>query len=194
MSDAATRDETTTEAGATRLGLRLSSHALSPAARRRLTYLLLAKSIAEALLVTAVAVGFYYYAFNPYFRGAVDVADAARVAGWAVDAARPQSRVEVQLYIDERFVASTTADVPRPDVLAAGRAADERHGFVFDLPPQRAGEHEARVYFVHSSGGGARRTLQLVGRPVSFRVASAPSAPDGSTAGADASHEGAARP
>ena len=139
-----------------------------PAARARLAHLLIAKSIAEALLTGALAVGFYYSAFNPHFRGSVDEANARRVAGWVVDESRPAARVEVQLYVDGKFVASRLADEARPDVRAAGRAADDRHGFSFPLRVQEGGEHEARVYAVHASGGAARRTLQLIGRAVSF--------------------------
>lgn len=138
----------------------------------RLTHLLIAKSILEALFVAALAVGFHYLAFNPYFRGWVDVADATRVSGWALNEADHAAHIEVQLYVDGRFAASRVADLARADVLAAGRAMDERHGFSFDTPPLPDGEHEARVYAVHASSGGLRRTLQLIGRPMPFRVES----------------------
>jgi hypothetical protein len=142
----------------------------SVAARARLANVIIAKSIAEALLVSAFAVGFYYLAFNPHFRGSVDEAGERRIAGWVTDESRPAEHVEVQLYVDGKFVASRLADEVRPDIRAAGRAADERHGFTFPFPTREAGEHEARVYAVHASGDGARRTLQLVGRPVRFTV------------------------
>jgi hypothetical protein len=139
-------------------------------ARARLTHLLIAKSIAEALFVAAIAVGFYYTAFNPYFRGWSDHADARHIYGWVINEASPYERVEVQLYIDNRFVASRQANLSRPDVLAEGRSRDEWCGFEFDTPPLAAGEHEALVYAVHSSGGGARRTLQQIGRPLRFQI------------------------
>jgi hypothetical protein len=141
-----------------------------PGALARLTHYLIAKAIIEALLVGALAVGFYLTAFNPFFRGTVDEADARHVYGWVVNERAPGLRVEVQLYVDDRFVASRVADLPRPDVKAAGRAQDERHGFSFDTPPLGPGEHEARVYVVHESGQGVRRTLQLLGTPKHFRV------------------------
>jgi hypothetical protein len=136
----------------------------------RLTHFLIAKSIIEALLVGALAVGFYLTAFNPFFRGTVDSADSQHVNGWAVNERAPGARVEVQLYIDGRFAQSRVADLARPDVKAAGRAVDEWHGFSFDTPPLDPGEHEARVYVVHASGEGARRTLQLLGNPKRFNV------------------------
>jgi hypothetical protein len=37
-------------------------------------------------------------------------------------------------------------------------------------PALRAGEHEARVYALHSSSAGARPTLQLIGKPFRFRI------------------------
>jgi hypothetical protein len=144
--------------------------AVAPALGARLTHFLIAKSIFEALFVGALAVGFYLTAFNPYFRGSLDYADASHVAGWVVNQADPQARVEVQLYIDGRFAGHTEAKVSRPDVLAAGRAADESHGFVFDTPTLSPGQHEARVYAVHLSGAGIRRTLQLLDKPRIFNV------------------------
>jgi hypothetical protein len=142
----------------------------APKVRARLTNFLIAKSIAEALFVGALAVTFYLTAFTPFFRGSLDHADARHVAGWVVNQARPQSHVEVQLYIDGRFAGNGTANLSRPDVKAAGRAEDENHGFTFDLPALPAGPHEARVYAVHVSGEGQRRTLQLVDKPLVFSV------------------------
>ncbi len=54
--------------------------------------------------------------------------------------------------------------------MAAGLASDAAHGYAFETPPLRPGEHVARVYAVHESGGGVRRTLQLVGEARTFRV------------------------
>ena len=149
---------------------RAETAALTPAAARRVTTLVIAKGALDLLFVSALAVGFSYFAFHPHFRGSLDHADARSVRGWVVDRARPERPVEVQLYVDGRFVAAALADRPRPDVHARGYAPDERHGFVFDLGDslQGGGEHEARVYAVHSSDDGERRTLQLVGRPLRF--------------------------
>ena len=143
---------------------------MEPEGRARLAHFLIGKSIVETLLVGALAVSFYLTAFTPFFRGSLDAADSRHVAGWVVNHNEPHARVEVQLYIDGRFVDHRAADAPRPDVLAAGRAADELHGFVFDTPPLPAGQHEARVYAVHASGAGLRRTLQLVDKPLTFTV------------------------
>lgn len=145
----------------------------APEMKARLTNFLIAKSIIEALFVGALAVGFYLTAFTPFFRGTLDYADARHIAGWVVNQAEPQAHVEVQLYIDGRFAGNRQADLSRPDVKAAGRAEDESHGFVFDTPQLPAGQHEARVYAVHMSGEGQRRTLQLVGKPLVFSITAA---------------------
>ena len=136
--------------------------------RARLIHLLLSKSIAEALLIAAVAVAFYFATTNPGLRGVLDQADKALVSGWAVDENDPASRVELQLFIDDKFIAAGRADQYRPDVHASNRAADDWHGFSFTSPPLPAGQHEARVYAVHSNDGGARRTLQMIGKPFRF--------------------------
>jgi hypothetical protein len=134
-----------------------------------LIHVLLAKSVLEALLVGVLAVGFFFIAFPPYFQGWGE-ATPHTISGWAVNNHSPADRVEVQLFIDDEFVASGTADQERPDVSEAGRAADPRHGYTFPIPPQTQGEHVARVYAVHSSGSGVRKTLQLLGDPIKFTV------------------------
>ena len=139
-------------------------------ARARLIHLLISKSMAEALLIAAVAVGFYFATTNPNLRGVLDNADRTWVTGWAVDEGNPGSRVEVQLFVDDAFVAAGTANQYRPDVHEAKRADDDWHGFALRVPTLNPGDHEARVYAVHPNGGGARRTLQLIGKPFSFRI------------------------
>ncbi len=138
--------------------------------KSKLGHLLIAKSMAEALLIAAVSVGFYFVTTNPYLRGVLDYADNQTVAGWAVDEGQPAARIEVQLYIDGIFVGDQAAAEFRPDLRAAKRAEDDWHGFVFRIPPIPPGEHEARVYATHVSGAGARRTMQLIGKPLRFRI------------------------
>lgn len=140
--------------------------------RSKLIHLLISKSIAEALLVAVIAVGFYFATSNPDLRGVLDVANAETVNGWAVDEAKPWTRVEVQLFIDNEFVADKDAAEFRPDVHSAKRAEDDWHGFVFATPPLPAGEHEARVYALLPTATGTRRTLQLIGKPFRFRIES----------------------
>jgi len=151
------------------LGLKHIVYRMKKQSRSKLVHLLISKSMAEALLVTAIAVGFYFATTNRHLRGVLDRADGQTVTGWVVDEAHPTKHVEVQLFIDDNFCGHGRADQFRPDVHEAKRAEDDWHGFVFQTPALRPGEHEARVYALHSSGAGERRTLQLIGKPFRFR-------------------------
>lgn len=142
--------------------------------RTGLVNLLIGKSIVEAIVVTAVAAGFYISTTNPDLRGWLDHADAQTISGWAVDQKNPGRRVEVQLFIDDQFVEQRAAADFRPDVHRAGRAADDWHGFTFTTPVLPPGAHEARVYLLHRGASPARRTLQIVGKPLRFTIPSAP--------------------
>lgn len=147
---------------------------LSARGRERLSRVLTAKSLAEVVFLVALVAAFSYSHFNTHFRGSLDVADARSVGGWVVDESAPDAQVEVELYIDGHFVARRRADAPRPDVLAAGRAASPHHGYVFETPrlPPREGEYEARVFAAHAGADAAHATLQQVGETKRFRVAS----------------------
>jgi len=137
----------------------------------RLVNLLIGKSIAETILVGAIAVGVYLNAFPPTFHGWGEAVAASRsIAGWAVNDADPWERVEVQLFIDGKLSGTQLANLSRPDVTAAGWSKDEWHGYNFALPSLAAGEHEARVYALRESGGATRYTLQLLGDPIKFVV------------------------
>ncbi|MFL6256988.1 MAG: hypothetical protein ACJ74T_18430 [Pyrinomonadaceae bacterium] len=129
-----------------------------------------------ALVCVTVAAGAYvvqveYSSFPPRFRGFGEVTRKGEVAGWAVDASRPGARIEVELYIDGRFVAHGVASLPRPDVLAAGRATDADCGYRFPLPTLAVGTHEARIYALHAPGPAERRTLKQLGDPLRFDTA-----------------------
>lgn len=135
------------------------------------THLLIGIPLAAALVLGAASVCVHYVFFPPRFSGWGEVAEAARsISGWVVNRGGASGPVEVQLYIDDRFVAQGLADLPRPDVAAAGWAKDDRCGYSFKVPPLSIGEHEARVYAVHRIGGGSHVTLQTTGNPLRFRV------------------------
>lgn len=137
----------------------------------QLVNLLIGKSIAETLLVGALAVAVYLNAFPPTFHGWGEaVTETWSIAGWAVNDADPGERVQVQLFIDGKLKSAQTAELRRPDVVAAGWAKDEWHGYNFALPSQPPGTHEARVYAVRESRGAQRYTLQLLGDPIRFVV------------------------
>jgi hypothetical protein len=135
-----------------------------------LVHVLIGKSIAETLLVGALAVFAFLTILPPYFHGWGEVTDTG-ISGWVVNNATPWDRLEVELFVDGKYIAARVANESRPDVAAAGWAKDEWHGYKFPLTSLSAGLHEARVYALHASGGGTRRSLQLVGDPIRFSVA-----------------------
>jgi hypothetical protein len=135
----------------------------------KLVHVLLAKSLAETILVGSLSIIFFMTVFPPYFHGWGE-ATPVGIAGWAVNSSSPWERVEVQLFIDGNLVANGVANLSRPDVQAAGWSKDEWHGYNFQVAPLTPGIHEARVYALHSTAGEARKTLQLLGDPIRFSV------------------------
>jgi hypothetical protein len=136
---------------------------------KKLVNLLLAKSILETIFVGALALIVYTKLFPPTFHGWGEaVVEARSISGWAVDDADPWRRVELQLFIDGKLVETQVAQLSRPDVVAAGWAKDEWHGYTFAVNGLSEGTHEARVYALHKSGD--RYTLQLLGNPIQFDV------------------------
>lgn len=134
-----------------------------------LVHVLIGKSIVESLLIAALAIGFFFTAFPPYYRGWGEVSDQ-RVSGWAVNSAVPLERVVVQLFVDGRLVANGIANEFRPDVRQAGWATDDYHGYSFMLERLNPGDHEVRVYALHKQGDGENQTLQLLGDPILFKT------------------------
>lgn len=134
--------------------------------RSQLVNLLAGKSILEMILVGTLAVVVWTKVFPPTFHGWGEVVDSRTIAGWAVNSASPGERVEVQLFVDGKLYGSQVAQLSRPDVVAAGWAKDEWHGYNFALSELARGNHEARVYALRRSG--KRITLQLLGDPITF--------------------------
>src|ERR1700674_1662059 len=117
--------------------------------RISLVHLIVAKSIIETLLVSALVVVYFLDAF-PHIHGWGEVAQQA-ISGWAVNSRNPSERVEVQLYVDDKFVARTVASQSRRQVVVGGWATDEWHGFTIPVSAMELGNHEARVYAIHNS-------------------------------------------
>jgi hypothetical protein len=137
----------------------------------KLSNLLIGKAVIETVLVGIVAVVSYVNLFPPTFHGWGEVLPQSRsLAGWAVNNSSPWERVEVQLFVDNKFSATQMAALSRPDVQSAGWSRDEWHGYSFQLNHLGSGVHEARVYALHQTGDGARYTLQLLGDPMVFEV------------------------
>ncbi len=137
----------------------------------RLVNLLIAKSILETILVGTIAVVVYLNAFPPTFHGWGEAVEETKsISGWVVSNADPWRRVEVQLFIDGKLIGTQVAFLSRPDVVKAGWSKDEWHGYSFVVNGLAPGTHEAKVYALHSSGNGARYTLQMLGDPIRFEV------------------------
>lgn len=119
-----------------------------------------------------ISIFYYVLLFPTSFRGWPEITPYKSVAGWIVNEAAPQQSAEVELYVDDRFVAHKTADISRPDVVAAGRARTDNCGFDFDLRPLllEPGTHVAQIYAVHKAFTTPYRTLQRIGEPLSFQV------------------------
>lgn len=136
---------------------------------KKLVNLLLAKSILETIFVGTIAVVVYVKLFPPTFHGWGEaVVESQSISGWVVDDADPWRRVEVQLFVDGKFVDTQVAQLSRPDVVVAGWAKDEWHGYTFVVSGLSEGAHEAKVYALHQSGN--RYTLQMLGEPIRFDV------------------------
>ncbi len=137
--------------------------------RSQLVNLLIGKSILDTLLVGTIAVVVYLNAFPPTFHGWGEiVVDTHSIAGWAVNNAAPWERLEVQLFVDGKLYGTQVAQLSRPDVVAAGWARDEWHGYNFAVSGLSPGNHEAGMYALHRNG--ERFTLQLLGDPIQFAV------------------------
>ena len=149
----------------------LSVQSVASKRMKKLVNLLIAKSILDTVLVGTVAVGAYMNAFPPHFHGWGEAVTATQtISGWVVTDDDPWRRVEVQLFVDGKLVATQVAHHSRPDVVRAGWAKDEWHGYNFVVTGLSAGMHEARVYALHPSRSGARYSLQMLGDPIRFEV------------------------
>ncbi|HEY8186217.1 MAG TPA: hypothetical protein VIF64_09115 [Pyrinomonadaceae bacterium] len=130
---------------------------------------LIVKAIIEAILVVSLAVFAYTRLSPPHFQGTVELTNGG-ISGWVVNDSAPWDRVEVQLFADGEFAASAVANQSRHDIVTAGWSTDEWHGYSFPVTSLKAGLHEARIYALHGGGDGSRKTLRLVGAPISFAV------------------------
>ncbi|PRF68730.1 chondroitin 4-O-sulfotransferase [Burkholderia multivorans] len=68
------------------------------------------------------------------YEGFVDHVDSRTVRGWAVNLARPEAAVNIEVWAGERIVARGSTGQPRPDVEAAGYAGAGASGFAISLP------------------------------------------------------------
>lgn len=124
---------------------------------------LIAKAGIE-ILVVMVAISFAAYShLNPPIRGAIDIADPMRIAGWAYDPRVPEESLPVQLFIDGNFVAVKSANELRNDLVTAGAATNPPHGFIFLVSELKLtnGIHNVNVYALRAGGGGNKSLLSI---------------------------------
>lgn len=94
--------------------------------------------------------------------GAVDVVDCGTIAGWALDKSRPASLVSVDVLDGETVIGTALADLPRPDLQAAG-LGNGKGGFTYSVPAtvKDGRTHQIRVRFSNTN-------LDLQTTPVSL--------------------------
>lgn len=66
--------------------------------------------------------------------GYVDGINCSQIWGWAWDPNNPNSSINVDLYVNDSYAGTATANIFRQDLLNAGKG-NGYHGFVFNLPP-----------------------------------------------------------
>lgn len=129
----------------------------------QLLKVILAKAGVEFFIILiAVSLAAYSH-LNPPIRGALDVADTTRVAGWAYDPREPDTALEVQLFIDGHLATSRHANERRDDLVTAGAAENALHGFTFSVPDLQlpSGKHRVEVYAVRAGSGKNKMLLIL---------------------------------
>lgn len=138
----------------------------------RLLKAIVAKSLIEIILVCVVATFAAFSTFSPRLRGVIEVADQRRVAGWVVAPEAPEVVIEVQLFIDEKLLASKLADEKRSDLIRFGVASNPNHGFNFDLTRAKLapGRHTAQVYALRQASGANMILSPIAKQPLVFEV------------------------
>ena len=131
----------------------------APGTLARLVRALLLKSMLEIFILCMVLAmtGFRY--FNPTVRGEITQADAVSVRGWVANPLAPHDPIQLQLAIDGRLTAITTAHEMRPKHAVSALLRRGEHPFEFLFQRLPAGTHSIQVYAVQSTPG---RTLSLV--------------------------------
>ena len=138
----------------------------------RLLRAVLVKTGLEIGFVCVIATLAAFHNASPLLRGALDAADQTHVAGWAYDPLTPDAPLDVQLFIDERFIATQRAERLRVDLVQAGATPTAAHGFRFELAaaPLTAGTHTAQVYAVRNAAGKNKSLIPLAKTPQVFQV------------------------
>jgi hypothetical protein len=132
----------------------------------------LAKTGLEIAFLCVIATVAAFHNASPLLRGAIDEASQLHVAGWAYDPLTPKAVLEVQLFIDDRFVRAMRAEQARPDLVKAGVTPTAAHGFSFELTDVSLspGKHAAQVYALRNAAGKNKALIPLSKEPITFQV------------------------
>jgi hypothetical protein len=76
--------------------------------------------------------------------GFFDHATCEQVNGWVYAPEYPRQRVTLEILIDDEVVASTRANLPRPDLLS-GEKGDGQYGFAMELPARAKDGREHQI-------------------------------------------------
>ena len=133
---------------------------------------LIAKAGIEIFVVMAAISLAAYSHLNPPIRGAIDIADPTRIAGWAYDPRAPEDRLQVQLFVDGNFIAMKSAHELRNDLVTAGAATNPPHGFTFSVPELKLanGVHSVNVYALRAGGGGNKSLLSITKKTFTITI------------------------
>lgn len=101
---------------------------------------------------------------GPRLQGVFDLARPDRLAGWAVDRAHPEARLEVEILREGRPIALIRADRHRPN-LAKGGLGSGDHGFALALDPPVEPGFEFTLTAIARAPDGARLPLRRAVKP-----------------------------
>lgn len=143
-----------------------------PTVATKLLRAVIAKTFLEILFICVIATLAAFKNYSPLLRGAIDITDQTRVTGWTHDPQTPAEALEVQLFIDDHFIATQRADQRRDDLVRAGATKLPNHGFRFELASVKLanGRHTAQVYAVRDAAGTNKMLVPLTKQPIIFEV------------------------
>jgi len=101
-----------------------------------------------------------------YYEGYLDFAGKSGVFGWDTNLNNPDEAMEVTVFIDDKQVATITANLFRPDL--EGVVGDGHHAFLYQIPAWYFDGMEHSLSVRHEIGGMQLRT-DLYGSPRPFR-------------------------
>jgi hypothetical protein len=111
-----------------------------------------------AILYDPAKAPFYEWA-GDNFAGFIDVVDDHQILGWARDTTRPNTPLEVDIYVDDAKVSTVSADQFRADLRDANEG-DGKHGFRIPSPPAL---RDCKLHAVRVKVAGTGSTIVLKG-------------------------------